>query len=287
MPFFLNIKDNKGLSKLIILEKDCSLAEIKERVATALGFEAADLLAVDLEIPPAKKVQITEHTKLLSLRDCNLRDGATLRVNVTISPNKVALLQQTNKTAQEALKKALSDAETASAHVIISVGSFYNEDHGDGSLERQQYPLDRLGGDEHITHIILIDPQFNLERRPRTPGQYYELNDWVKTSGDTNSIVSTYKHRESGNLITTIAAPIISDAEMNAYFREGKGTCNILGFNLLPAMLRASKEGRGLIAGNFYDEEASDVVSVAPDPNRLALTLAAHGDEQGDTPAPA
>lgn len=263
MSIVINIESTQH--KIIIPDdEDMTLGQLKNKIAETLGVAPDDIASMQVTINRVKKIEMTSHNRECTLKGTYNAVGPH-PIHVSVRANFSLIQQYKNilPIARQNLISAINTAQNNLAHVIITVGSCFQFQHGQESLLRQQFPIQHLG-DIHPNapvHFIHIDPGYATPV-PNVP-QLYETQDWELVSNE-EGLMKTYAHRFKPYMITTISAPIVDPQECTAYFTENGYSQTLFGVDLLKYQLRAEKNGTGFITGNFYSPDAHPVLKTYP-----------------------
>jgi len=274
-----------GVKTIEIASSECTIAEIKKKIADMFEIDTAGITKIELEVNPAKIKEVT-NLEDLTLQDFNVTSSSCkfkihtkdkLEIQSKAHKERIGLFEEIHNTkmriAQNGLTNALKQAQIEGAHVIITVGSYLSKVRDEDSLIRQQFPIDRL---KHTTedqkvHLIHIDPAFNTS--DNAAAQYHDGPGWKMLTQDKNELVKSYF--KDNYKITTIAHAIADAEEGDAYFKAIGHPQNILNIDLGPYIQAAVEEGRGFIAGNFYEKTAEPIIAVDP---AIVSELEKHGN---------
>ncbi|RUR08400.1 hypothetical protein [Legionella sp. km772] len=254
----------EGTSQVVLMQNDgdLSLKQVKEKVAQTLKLEGLDTIKIDFN--PAKKGIVVESSiedRTLE-GDYGVNEDSTISVRVTIP--LIAAETVNRQRAQNGLIQAISDAQKVGGHVIVTVGSCLQTQHGEDnkSLLQQQFPIEHLGEIDVRTpvHFIHIDPGF--EQPVPQVKQLHELSGWQAVNVD--NLIKIYDHNAKPYRITTIATAISNPQEMLTYFNAEGSSTSVLGVSLHEFALSARRNGTGLITGNFYASSAKPIIKILP-----------------------
>jgi hypothetical protein len=264
---------------ILIENTECTVADLKKIIIEQLKITNEDIEKMDFQFPGNRIREVTKQdTQTLSelgIKDSNsaklvlkvgkpieLQDTAQQKLKEQLAKEKI-IAEENMKAAQDGLKNALKNAQTADAHVIITVGSYVNAAHDDDSVRRQQFPTERLGdiNSNDKIHLVHIDPGFKGKPSPLVK-QYHEEADWTLVRSESHGLINTYT--KDNYTITTIAHSILDKGEGEAYFNAGEPVKSVLGVDISEASRVASAAGNGFITGNFYASDAKPVIDIQP-----------------------
>jgi hypothetical protein len=262
MPIIIRIV---GTPHDIIVEnhEDLSLKQVKQKVAEVLNAEALESIKIDF-YSTKMNVTIDSNSEERTLRGDYGLSNNTIKVRAVVASAPTLKEATKIQKAKEGLIQAITEAQSAGAHVIITVGSCLQPHPGEQTalLLRQQFPVEHLGdiNKEAPIHFIHIDPAF--EAPPSEVKQLHDMKDWRELKKD--GLMKSYNHSSKPYRITTLAIPITNAEEARAYFHAKGKPSTLLDVSLHEYALTARRKGTGFITGNFYDPEALPVIKIAP-----------------------